>query len=786
MKHLKFKNLLLFVAITTGLASCGGNNSNTSSSTSNSGGGETPISSSSTSSSGSTLDSSTSSTNTGDTEQMIKEGVYYRSPKIASKVYVVDARKLTKAERIMLVSLQGILAQEESTIYFKNVGEDKEFFEQIQNSSTFEVVYEDDAWKLVDLFKNKINSKRFVSFTSIDTSGFAYDLSINHAATISGVEKWLMVESTIVPKALEHGLIFGKDATSYTTRSVFEEYKDYLNPQFIIHQNPSKVELRDYGIAGAALCVYTDYEKNDTSIFSDIADWANENAPIIGWTENEINFVSMNSLKSLVTLAADWSSNLSFESAYRPADKITKKNYENTEVKAEKGKHYVAIVMSDGDNVQWMQRGFASDSRWYGSSKRGQFPMTWTVSPGLVDLSPALLESVYERGTAKDDFIAGPSGLGYVNIAEYNESSLEDYAAKTAGYLERSDITSINFLDNFIDSDRLSYFSQYSQVHGGIWSVGNMYLEGEGGVYWSNDKPFISVRDTLWRIPGSLSNDYYGYTERVAQRINEYSTDPTKIEGYSVVLCHAWSIGTMEYISRFVQQLDDHVELVTVDQMVDMVAKNVAHEDVDTLDDIKPSDIKELCTIDSTPIYYKQIKDYPTTDLREFHFKNKDDLGGWSLNCGGLEYDKCAWNNWSSEGTGSILLDGSDLDDREDAIPNSYIYNKFDLTSADKYFKIKVKGGSNADTNFRVTVLVEDESEKSGAKTYHLTDGYPEGAQINEHGYYLRKDGSNVTEYTFSLEAFSGKHVAILVEQDDNGDGSGEQIYIDSIIIGNN
>ena len=44
MKHLKFKNLLLLVAITAGLASCGGNNSNTSSSTSNSGGGETPIS----------------------------------------------------------------------------------------------------------------------------------------------------------------------------------------------------------------------------------------------------------------------------------------------------------------------------------------------------------------------------------------------------------------------------------------------------------------------------------------------------------------------------------------------------------------------------------------------------------------------------------------------------------------------------------------------------------------------------------------------------------------------
>lgn len=724
------------------------------------------------------------SSQSGDSD-IVDEGVYFRSPKYASKVYVVDATKLSTAEKIMVISLQGILAQKESTIFLTGVGEDDDFFETIKEHSSFEVVYQDDPWELVELFKNSLNSKKFVTFSSTETSGNVYDLSINHAATISGVERWLMVDKSLVNKALEHGLKIGVDASTYTTRTLFNEYKDYLNNSYILHQNPQKFQLRDYSIAGKALCIYTDYEKSDSTIFSDIADWARVNAPIIGWTENEINFVAVNSLKSLVTVAADWASNLSFESAYRIDERLTQKNYANNKVKAEKGKHYVAIVMSDGDNVQWMQRGFASDPRWYGSTKRGQFPMTWTVAPSLSDVSPAILDSIYTSGTANDNFIAGPGGLGYVNISEYDEDSLTDYGKKTAGYMAKSGLTSVNFLDNFIDEDRLNYFSKYEQIHGGIWSVGNMYLEGEGGVYWSNDKPFVAVRDVLWRISGAQSNEYYGYTERVAQRINEYSTDPTTIEGYSVVLCHAWSIGTMEYIARFVQQLDDHVELVTVDQLVDMVKENVKHENIEELDDKKPSEISPLCEIDSSPLYYKQIKDYPVTSLREFEFLNKDDLGGWSLNCCGLEYDSCKWDNWSANGKGgSIKLDGSDLDDREDAIPNSYIYNKFDLITNDENISITLKGGDKADTNMRVTVMVEDSSEKSGAKTHRLTDGYPEGSTINDYGYYLRTDGLAVTTYKFSLANFKGKRCAIFVEQDDNGDGSGEQLFIDNIKIG--
>ena len=79
--------------------------------------------------------------------------------------------------------------------------------------------------------------------------------------------------------------------------------------------------------------------------------------------------------------------------------------------------------------------GNMDDTRWYGSSRRGSFPMTWTVSPALADLGPSVLENIYSRGSANDDFIAGPSGIGYINPSEYNEASLPDYSAKTAGYM---------------------------------------------------------------------------------------------------------------------------------------------------------------------------------------------------------------------------------------------------------------------------------------------------------------------------------------------------------------
>ena len=714
----------------------------------------------------------------------IQSGVYWRSPGIADVVYAISATSMSGDEMAMISSVQGILAQTLSRVYvYDGTADSKYWLSQLQSKKGFQVKEYTDAFALLADVKTYLPSKKYVTYKSVTTSGNNYNLSIDHAATVSGVEGWIMVDSSLVSKAIAAGFAPGIDVSDYTTRQIFEKYKSRLNNQLLLNQNPQKAMLRDYSIAAKAFCGYMDYITDDSMIRTEIGQWAAKNAPIIGWTENEVNFVSVNSTLSLITLAADWAISLSFLSGYSPAATLSFPNYQKRNITATKGKHYLAIVMSDGDNIQWLERTFMDDTRWYGSSRRGSFPMTWTVSPALADLGPGVLKSIYSRGSANDDFIAGPSGIGYINPSEYNETALPDYSAKTAGYMSRTGLSSVNFLDSFANEDSLAYFAAQNQIKGGVWSLGDYYLEGKGGVYWSNDKPFVSVRETLWRDGNDNHNKYYGFTERVAQRINSYKTDPTDISGYTVLIAHAWSIGTMEYINRFVRQLDDHVELVTVDELLDLVKANVPHTNVEQAADIAPNEVSPLCAIDSRAFYWKDVKDYPVTAQRNFEFTSPDDLGGWSLNCGGLEYDKCVWDSWSVSGKGSIRLDGSDLNDKMDAIPNSYMYNMFQLGSNESKLEILCKGGSNADTFFRVHVYYEDASLAMGYGEDILKDGYGASATFDDYGYYERADGSNPTTYDFSLSKYAGKKTLISLEQDDDGDGSGEQIFIDYVHI---
>lgn len=703
----------------------------------------------------------------------------------ADTVYSISESSMSGAELTAIVSLQGILAQTQATIYIRgSEGATAERLEELSLQYNFEIEPINDAWELIDMFADMYGGK-YVLYNDHSDSNVTYnDQSINYATTISGAEGLLMIGKNLEITARQHGLTLGVDATAteMNTRYIFENYKGKLNNGFLVHQNPQNRNLRDYAIAGKAMCFYSDYYDGDSSVKTEILDWAKENAPILGWTENELNFVSGNSVQSVVTVAADHAANLSLYAAGTAKD-LKQNNLPKEKIKAEKGKHYVAVVMSDGDNVQWMTRGFSTSDKYYGSPYRGSFPMTWTTSPALYDLAPDILSGLYHSATANDLFLAGPSGVGYINATEYNQNSLASYAAYTAGYMQATDMQYINFLDNAADKKMLDAFSAYEQVKGGVWSIGNKYIEGQGGVYWSNDKPFVSARETLWRIAGDdASNKYYGFVERVAQRINNYSTDCTKIEGYTIVLAHAWTIGSMDYINRFVSALDDDVVLVTVDNLLNMIDENVAH--VDALpQDIAPTDLDDrLAPISSEQYDWNALKNTRVTPERDFVFDCEAAAKSWYSGNGGLEYDSVTWTASDTGGKPAVKLDGSDLDDAIDPLPNSWIYNMFELSSdldKDNYLYCYIAGGINADVNYRVRALYE---ENGSLKAVVLASGDYEEGSVNDYGWYKRT-GASPARFMYDLSALKGKKALISIEQDDTGDGSGEIVYVRRIAI---
>ena len=759
MKHRK--NLLTFLLFGV-LASCGGPSQS---------GSTTP-----------SLDSSSSAPAIDS-----QKNLFFKTPGFADCVYVLSYSSLTSDEFAIAGALQGILAQKASELYIQGAdGDDGSWFQSCKTRYGFASKNLATVWDAIDQFSSRIKDQKFVVYNS-QASGASYsDDSINQAAVIAACEAYLPIPSSLVDKARQHGLAQGEDARNYTTRTVFEKYQNQLNPTFLIHQSPNNYFLRDYGIAGKAICFYASTE--DYEVSNEIKKWANTNAPILGWTDNEVDFVSSNSLLSKITYAADFSANLSFYSAASYNTLVQGRAAKN--ITPEKGKHYAAILMSDGDNVQWMENNFSTSNKYYASPKRGNFPVTWTTSPALYDLAPTILKGLYDKETDNDEFIAGPSGVGYVNPYEYASSSIGEYAAKTASYMKASDLHYVNLLDGVVPdpadrSEVVSPFASQEGIEGGVWDLGDYYMAGGGSITWSNDKPFVSVRESLWMDSNnSTHNKYYGYPERIAQRLNAYTKDYTKIEGYSLVLAHVWSSGTMQGVSRLVSCLSDDVVLLSVPQLLEMIKANVPHTNVDALNDVKPSDFdNKLTPLLSEQYDYATLNNVTANDARVFAFNNATSSLGWHLGNGGEQYDSSAFVDASSAGGASaICLDGSDLQNTADPYPNAWAYNRFALSNdaaSDNWLNLHLGGSSgNVDANFRVRVL-----ELRNGTIVSTTLVSPDYATaINEFGYYLHTS-SSPGRYAFDLTPFKGKDVIISLEQDDSGEGSGEAIYLYRISI---
>ena len=506
--------------------------------------------------------------------------LFWRAPAFSDVVYAISAGDMTVQETEMIVSLQGIVAKTSSSVFIDTGTATARWLEYSSAKYGFAVQRVDDPWELVSAFSDHIADGRYVLYNSHANGATApHDCSANHATTVAGAEKWLMVPTELEDQAKAAGLTLGRDVRSLDLGTLFEEYKDRLNRHLIVHQAPFKWQLRDYSVAAGALCCYGDYEENE-ALNEAILDWAEPNIPVMGWTENETAFVRKNSRHAKITIAADWSENLSLYSAFPKVGAATFSNYDPPAPERE-NKHYVAIVMSDGDNLQWMQNDFVFNERYFGSERRGDFPVTWTIAPGMADVAPHLLDYLYENGTALDQFIAGPSGAGYINAAFYDKDNIAGFASITAEYMRRIGVDYVNLIDTVLNPFALRYYAAQDAVKGGVWSVGNKYVEGRGGVFWANDKPFVCMRDTLWLTDGDdPDNARYGSVETVAERINGYPVDPSAISGYTVVIAHAWSVGSMDDIARFVAALDEDVELVTVGQLLELVSENVPHIDM--------------------------------------------------------------------------------------------------------------------------------------------------------------------------------------------------------------
>lgn len=98
----------------------------------------------------------------------------------------------------------------------------------------------------------------------------------------------------------------------------------------------------------------------------------------------------------------------------------------------EADKVYVALTMSDGDNLNTFYDYFRP---YFEHSSHGRFPIGWGMGPTILDLMPAVAQWYYEHAQPGDEFLADVSGIAYVFPQTYAER-YRDRAKVLAGFLD--------------------------------------------------------------------------------------------------------------------------------------------------------------------------------------------------------------------------------------------------------------------------------------------------------------------------------------------------------------
>lgn len=408
-------------------------------------------------------------------------------------------------------------------------------------------------------------------------------VSVNVAATLAGLTGFIPVELSKAAEFEGYGLTekFNLDSSALNNNWLFGVAFDEINPEGLVHQNytdgggNTNKFLKDYGITNKYMYVYYDGTVTSSAKIK-FHNFLSKNRPIFGYTYSEDSDVAFFSEYGQFIVPTDYTCNLSFLLAkeFDDKDTFTQPNTDTTEV--DNDKHYVAFVVSDGDNATYWQNTAAFAENYMAAVGRDEdtFPVTWSISPSLADLMPTVLTNVYESSNDYDYFAAPVSGHGYVNAGEFasvdNGVYWLNFLDKLNIYLTKSDLSTVTVIGGTSGtyglSNVLDDYAQLSAVNGGIVYEGNKYFGNvTGGVYWSNGKPFIGPRDSLWETTPAY----------IAARINMYPASPTTVDGYTVINVHPWS-HSYDDIRTIVSQLDDNVEVVSLDRLVELMTENVS------------------------------------------------------------------------------------------------------------------------------------------------------------------------------------------------------------------
>lgn len=382
----------------------------------------------------------------------------------------------------------------------------------------------------------------------------------NEAVSVAGVLDAVAATDTFTEsQAQQAGLTMLADVRGRDSAWVWATYGPLFSRDRIFVSDDERgfrgLELNDLVTASRGFMTF----QNWTSYLPGQTD----HGSVYGWAD-EFQLFSTASTNNLSTGAADFLMASSATSRFE-MDVPAQEGFDPTTPAAD-GVHYLAFVMSDGDNVAWQTNDFSWGTRWYGSADRGTFDMTWDTNPVLAELNPAMLTSVYDsasRGEHRDYFIAaGGRNLVYPSRVP----DIEGFMDVTMPAMASADLSIISVLDPSYDLSKLEAMVAREGILGLMFKTNSgAYKERNGALDWFEGKPILSVRYSLWQG--------FDHPHEIATAAAGLPRDPRRdASSYTIVNVHPWSqidgLGAMTNARVTADLLPASVEVVALDELM--------------------------------------------------------------------------------------------------------------------------------------------------------------------------------------------------------------------------
>ncbi|MBO3272248.1 T9SS type A sorting domain-containing protein [Hymenobacter defluvii] len=292
-----------------------------------------------------------------------------------------------------------------------------------------------DKWDLITKYRSEVNGLIVYDPAQIHTVNLATLLANDKKALIASPDlvSRLTAAPYNLPVLLDLRGQFSSKLQVYQT--IYSTYWPKLDHRLLIGLSPEahKASLREYATALGAAVIWLDPKMaGESELLDSFLASMPAGSNVMGWWPEEQPGVERASRYGIATIASDYATNLTMHSGM--PRKVTLQPIPPKP--ALQNKIYVAFILSDGDNLQYVEHLMR---KLWNNPDRGAVPMGWTLSPAMLDAMPGALNYYWQTATANDNLISGPSGYGYAYPNSFpNQTSLNQFVAKTEDYNRRA------------------------------------------------------------------------------------------------------------------------------------------------------------------------------------------------------------------------------------------------------------------------------------------------------------------------------------------------------------